>query len=78
MDNCRDLDFGALERFCRGESTDAYRIRFPLRRLGHLPFHGLGAQGAVRLPRRRFQWLAARAYGAAGLRRLVARTLRRA
>ena len=26
MDNCRDLDFAALERFCRGESTDAYRV----------------------------------------------------
>ena len=26
MDNCADLDFAALERFCRGESTDAYRV----------------------------------------------------
>ncbi len=26
MDNCKDLDFSALERFCRGESTDAYRL----------------------------------------------------
>ena len=26
MDNRRDLDPGALERFCRGESTDAWRV----------------------------------------------------
>jgi len=26
MDNCAGLDFGALERFCRGESVDAYRL----------------------------------------------------
>ena len=26
MDNCAGLDFGALERFCRGECTDAYRL----------------------------------------------------
>ncbi len=26
MDNCTGLDFPALERFCRGESTDAYKL----------------------------------------------------
>ena len=26
MDHCTQLDFGALERFCRGESTDAWRV----------------------------------------------------